>query len=327
MKSIKTDNVFFYIPGNKIPASLGIPTTDEISVFKNGKFEKRVIQYCIGEKSIYKDEQSEIAKPSKTIFIKNGVKAISPYESTLLTFLRTCDWNGSNPNRNPNKDILFMEHNAEEKAQKTLSQEREELEARTKVFQMDLEEVKAMASSIGLGKTESMSEDELRHSILMYSKSKPEEFIKKINDIPLMKRTYHINTALSYKLIERRGQSLFFKNGDLILVAPPGQDVVEYFVEKSYSDLKLQYDSVLKALFPTKDIDGGLEQKSESDESIIAKVVINAMDTGVISWDRKAMNFAITFKDEVLHLGKKTSTIEKSVSENQELLDYLKSLL
>lgn len=320
MQTLKVSPVMFYIADKRKVASMAVPTIDEISIIKGQKIEKRIIRYCVGERFIYKDEQSENAKQAKSVVFREGVLTLSPYESTLLEYLRTSDYNGSNPNRNPNKDILFYEYQPEIRATKSLNEEREEVEARSKVFQLKLEEVKAFCSATGMQNVDTLSEDEMRHSILLYAKSKPKEFVASINDLPTMKRKYNINTALQLRMIEKRGQSVFFKNGDLLTVAPVNYDPIDYFVEKSYSDLAGQYEEVLKALFPTSE---KVKAEPVSEETSLVQAITKAMDSDIITWDRKKMSFVIEFNGEQITLGKSATAIEKNIKENKDLIAFI----
>ena len=328
MAQVATKPVIFFVKAKNKPSVMNIPTADEITIRTGDKFEKRSIRYCIGERSIYKDEQSPNAQQAPSISMRDGALIVSPYESTLLEFLRVTDRNGSNENRNPERGILFFENKAEEKAAKSLADEKTEIEARFKVFQLELEEVKSFCSALNLCNPDDKSDDEMRHTMLLFSKRDPVKFIEAINNMPKMKHAYHINNGLSYKVIERRGQSIYWANGELILTAPLSKDAADYFIDKSFDEYKEEYDRLLKTLFPKKEFSSSTSDqtvgntKVNQDKSISKKVSL-AIDNGVIKWDRKRKGYFLDVNDTELHLGNSVADVEKYITENKELLGNL----
>ncbi len=114
-----------------------VPWIDTIIETVNGEETSRVIRHIASCKSIYQDEQIKMGysldyrlsrvgnnrgSRADIIYIMNGqIQVDKKTQKSTLEYLDKCNYNGSNPNRNPEKKILFYTKDIVQIAKKALS--------------------------------------------------------------------------------------------------------------------------------------------------------------------------------------------------------------
>lgn len=124
--------------GKNYPARVTIPLIDEIILnpvkddsgrIVNGR--KAIIRYIPGERSILMEEQhadQSVVRPKdlkiEEIAIEHGRIYVSPYETLKLDYLRRCNFNESNKDRDINKASMFYEVKPNDEAESKYNKDR-----------------------------------------------------------------------------------------------------------------------------------------------------------------------------------------------------------
>jgi hypothetical protein len=169
--------------GVVFPPSVSIPPVDEIyEEYKdeegNVKGRKRIIQYSKGERTIYRDEQSKDAKPSKVPTITEGFLIVSYRETLLIDFLDKCNWNKSNTNRDEGASILFQGVEKGQDAAEYVRIEKQKWSHHNKIFTMSPDELEALALVVNIGGWEDKTTEELQRDLLVVANRDPAFFDK-----------------------------------------------------------------------------------------------------------------------------------------------------
>jgi len=204
-----------------------IPSED--TIFVDGK--SRTIRYSVGEESIYRDEQPAHVELTDIIFT-NGSLRVYEDNPTLLEFLRACNWNRDNKSRVRGKRVLFYEHNPQAVAAEKMKQEELEIEARYKAKHMPFGELRSLARALKLNVDR--YEEEIRHDMLVFAKTKPLKFMEALSS-PMTARRAEVMDVVELGIIEIQQRGVFMEtatgNKEQIHVVPVGGDPTDSFVE------------------------------------------------------------------------------------------------
>ena len=136
----------------------------------------RIIQYVKGEKSIYKDEQAEKAKPARVPSINEGFLFVDFREVNLLNYLDKCNYNGSNKNRDPKRSVIFVAVEKGQEASEYVAKEKQLWATRDKIFNMSIDEKEALAMVLKIPGWENKLSDELTRDIIIKANNDVEFF-------------------------------------------------------------------------------------------------------------------------------------------------------
>ncbi|GAG52955.1 unnamed protein product, partial [marine sediment metagenome] len=185
--------------------------------------------------SIYKDEQAENVKLADIVF-QNGKIIVDRMNPNLLNFLETSNHFKENPNRIVGKNIIFKKLDKAVSAKQSVDKIIIESQAVSACLALEWSELKGYARVLGVNVDRSA--DEIKHDMIRLAKIDSKKFMDGIGN-PASTRKEAILDALDYKIIATVGRQVKWDIGEnkgVIINAPIGRDVLEYFVEWTMTD-------------------------------------------------------------------------------------------
>ena len=255
---------------NEVPATQGknfasssrIPSIDEIYCEKTNT--NRMIRYVMGEQSIYQDEQSSDNPIIGDIVFTNGILPVQYNQVTLKKYLDTCNYNGDNPDRIPDKKVLFNVINNEFDAEKSLDEMEVQYIAVDTLMKMDAQKMVGYARALELDIDRSMYE--IKHDMMIMAKNNPTAFMEEISN-PIIERKQVIMDAIDERLIiENKGkrQFLWSDTKELIFTVPVGVNPVDALTEYTMNDEGTPVFSRIKRL-----LSGEPEKTKKTKEKVV----------------------------------------------------------
>lgn len=152
----------------------------------------------------------------------------SAEHQTIHTYLTLCNYNGSNPNRDTNKPILFWLVDEEKKSEQDRKIRNKKREALNIAHDLDMEEVRNYTAS--LGKDDTRPVEVLRNELEEYADKDPEAFIEMIRNQQSVQKAV-LNRAIAKGVIrfEAEQSRFVWANGEVIatVARTTGGDNVE----------------------------------------------------------------------------------------------------
>lgn len=238
-------------------ASENIPVVDDIYMeWTNDDGElkrgRRLIRYVPGERSIFADEQSEGAeKRLGKITMRKGFIPVDRREVTMVQFLRMCNYNSSNENRDESKNSAFYEVKPEAKSSKWIDDDNKITELKSQIHSMDKEELTVYAMLLEVPYKNVFTQD-LKADLLIRAQNSPEKFLS-IKNFPEMRRKYQILRAFEDGVLEQQGNDVCWSGGKKIITCPISEKPAEFLTK--YTDSPVGYDiykEILRKLNYTK---------------------------------------------------------------------------
>lgn len=221
--------------GVHYPPSVRVLLYDEI--FDKEANRQRVIRYIPGETSIYMDEQSsddKIAKRNFHLEFINGDKRVDGTQTLLIKYLMLTNKNGSNPNRDKSVNPRFFTVDPGEGLKVVMDSDELLSEAQHFCYKGDWDEVAAYSMVLGIPLDRDARE--IRYSLRMIASNDPKKFMDGLKS-PKMKRKYFVMEALREGIIVRNpaNNTVSWKDGGVITQAPIGKDLIEDFVDATFT--------------------------------------------------------------------------------------------
>ncbi len=229
-------DTFITVPGVDVIVELSKPTDGS-----EPRKINRKIQYALGETSIYADEQSDTAKP-QTIIIQGNIHYVNEDQITKLAYLDKCNYNLSNPHRRTDINGIIRRYDRSAIFQKGLDEKDLIMDARFKVKEMDLDELKAFLlltadNPAHMKQLDRMSTQEIRHTAYSLAEGSPAKFLQEITDVKSKDKLTLMRAITSGEVIHSiENNSLSWASGLEILRLPLGFNVIDTFVEKAGLD-------------------------------------------------------------------------------------------
>ncbi len=229
---------------------------------RTGQFESRVIRLAAGEKSIYKDEQSDdkdVPKKKVNIVFARGKRVVNTdYDPQILDFLMKCNENESNPNRKTRgtdgqmiltKFKLQDNSKAIEKSNSDIDAKYDAVDfARKGVF----DEVEALALVMGVNMNQTV--DEIRYDMRQIAERDPHTMLRMMKD-PMVRKKFYVMTAINegYLVIDANNNTIAWKTnpGQPLDVAATGKSVIDSFVKLLSTDAgRTTYEAIVELVTP-----------------------------------------------------------------------------
>lgn len=271
-----TDNSLSTKEGQPIlfPPSVTISAVDRILYTdQDGYMEERTIAYRPGYTSVFvsegEDFQSLNENRSKSlgdIEFVHGFLRVSNRQPQLLDFLRLCNKNGTNKNRDTNTTVTFFEVDHEQAIQSILDNEERDLDIIHFCTKGSWEEVKSMARAMGVNvnNTPVQVRFDLR-TFAMRNEDTKATFLRALKS-PSVKRKATILEAIDYEIVKASQYNntlAWVASGSVITTAPVGKDPIDYFVDNSFNntqgettfaDIEYQLERLKNPVVATKTI-------------------------------------------------------------------------
>ncbi|MES2395805.1 MAG: hypothetical protein V4549_07370 [Bacteroidota bacterium] len=274
----------------EFPLAVPIPLVGTITAEKTERNQivkyPRKIRYCVGENSIFIDEQQPDDKFPKQLVYANFVKGrfqVDGTDSTLLKFLFAWDQNETNEKRNPKKFPKFKLVDTSVIAQKAIAVNKQKFDVVKWCYTADWEtEVKPLASVIFTHEHMSYSTDEIRHNLVVIAERDPGAFQKMLKD-PKTERLMVLKAAIDKEIIVKNPaiNGLFWSDNpnQPISVAASGKEVLADFIAKSFSsEGEKTYYAIRDLVFP-KESEGFSAATGQKPMVFEAPVVKGPTDT------------------------------------------------
>jgi len=193
----------------------------ELSVFDEESGKIRVLRYCAGENSVWRDEQSEYAAKSPIVFRDKNL-FVGPDQPNLQRFLELHPSNMANSG-----SVFYMEDNSA-KIEQTVDDEFLIHDAVTLLRSKDLDELMAVAISFSIDTDRPASE--IKHDLLIKAKSSPQTFIDSF-DNPVVAMKAKIRQAEKMQIVKLSEDAIrWYDTNKTIIIVPPGKDPMDIFV-------------------------------------------------------------------------------------------------
>ncbi len=226
--------------------------TSECQIFEGGK--QRIIRYCLGEPSIYKDEQSDdtkVPKKKQTIAFNSGFLNVDKHEVLLLAFLRKHEDNGTNTGRKKKTKAIFFEYSATSGAKELIKNDMDATKVKDFCYKADWDEVRAYAMVLNIDIDR--DPQEVRWELKCAGERDPKRFLAGLAT-DITKRKYTILQAIEDKILVRdmRQSKILWAGGNMICLAPMGKDPVDHLVDLTFNDERGEqlYGAIKDSLSP-----------------------------------------------------------------------------
>lgn len=230
----------------EFPLAVPLPLVGTITAEKieNGRKVqyRRKIRFVVGEDSIYNELQLPDDKFPKQRVYANFVKGrfqVDGADSTLLKFIFAWDQCETNANRDPKKFPKFRLVDTSVIAKKAKEVSKQKFNVEKWCWTADwAAEVKPLASLIFTPEQMAQDSEEIRHNLAVIAAADPAGFNKMLGD-ENTKRMIVMKAAIDKDILVKNPSinGLFWSDNpnQPISVAPPGKEVLDDFVKKSFS--------------------------------------------------------------------------------------------
>lgn len=193
----------------------------EVNVFDQETGKIRVLRYCAGENSVWKEEQSEYATKSPVVFRDKNL-FVSWDQPNLYKFLLRHPGNFANGGNE-----FYMEDNSA-KIEQTVDDEFLIHDAISLLRSKDIDELMAVAISFSIDTDRPASE--IKHDLLIKAKLSPRSFIDSF-DNPVVTMKAKIKRAEDMQIISIKEDAIrWHDTNNTIVIVPPGKDPTDIFV-------------------------------------------------------------------------------------------------
>ncbi len=254
----------------KYPPSYKIPSQDEVYLEwtdKDGVEQKglRSIRYCLGEKSIFMDEQSDKARKGVLIF-NDGVLVAAPVETTKQKYLEYTNANIANHeagSATPGKSAIFRSDTNNYKLNIKLQKQEQILKLSQMVNDMSDDQLEGLAISLNVHFDSSDEEatlksvQEARSRFFDMINYDPGRFEKELKDETRKYREV-VGLALAKNILSyEKAERSFYNNiggKTRVLDVPSYEDPETYFVKLALTKTEVReaYDAIEVALKENK---------------------------------------------------------------------------
>ena len=231
------------------PPSLSISSVDRIINVNedSGQLEEKIIAYRPGFSSIFVNDGEDLQALTENrnrslgdIEFVHGYLRVSGRQVLLLDFLRKCNKNATNKNRDKNVTLSYFEVNHEEAIQSLMDNEERDIDIITFCTKGDFEDVRSLARSIGINVNQPVIQ--VRYDLrtfAMRSEETKQVFMRSLRN-PSVKRKATVLDAIENEILffNKSNNTLTWKNGGSITTAPVGKDAVDYFVDNSFNNVQ-----------------------------------------------------------------------------------------
>lgn len=221
VEEFKEKDRIYLLKGNATPITYMLrskhaPSKPLIYFDKENK-RNLALRWCDNQSSPFLEEQDGFAISTPIIF-ENGKLFVRKDQVELQKFLSIY---------HPDKDKVYYEFNAEEKANEEYEILTTRLDAQISAKEMSIEDLEAIARVIFKGKVDSMASSELRRDMIIWAGNNPKEFISLSNDESVKFRNIAIRAVeMEIIKISEDGRNIYWggSNGDKILTVPFGEN-------------------------------------------------------------------------------------------------------
>lgn len=240
----------FKLVDNNRAGGVYIPNVDDVINPETGKVER--IRLLSGVNTIWQSGQKDltpefIRKNQRDIEFPRGIKIrrVKRVDSTLLEFMRVCNFNIGNVNRIAgNGRYEFFEYDAAAAEKEAYEKENFELDMALLAKAEKPEQMRKHAAFLGIRLIndlgEKKSDDGVRKDYVMYAKRNPEYFKKTMNT-PQIEVSWLVRKAVADSLIDigREPGKIFWSNGGgMICVLPQTMQAQDYLTELAMTNSK-----------------------------------------------------------------------------------------
>ena len=210
--SLQKDTIYEIVNGGGIVHMI---KQNGVTFFDENKGEIRSIRYCPNEKSIYTDEQSDLAVREPIVF-RDKILGVPRTKPNLREYLE------AHPENVKNGGTTFKEIDKAKTAEESLTMEFQSYDAVALVREKDINELIPVAIYFGVDVNTSSSE--IRFNLLRLAKSNPSSFISSF-DSPMVKTKSIVYKAKEFNIISYQKDGVYWvDSGSMICAVPVGMD-------------------------------------------------------------------------------------------------------
>ena len=193
----------------------------EVNVFDQETGKIRVLRYCAGENSVWKEEQSEYATKSPIVFRDKNL-FVKWDQPNLYEFMLKHPGNFSNGGNE-----FYMEDNSA-KIEQTVDDEFLIHDAVSLLRSKDIDELMAVAISFSIDTDRPVNE--IKHDLLIKAKTSPQIFIDSF-DNPVVAMKAKLRQAEKMQIVKLSEDAIrWYDTNKTIIIVPPGKDPMDIFV-------------------------------------------------------------------------------------------------
>lgn len=188
-----------------------------IFVYDEDTKRTREMRYCPGEKSIWADEQSEVAVV-KPIHFQNKTLIVPSTNKNLIEIL------DRHPSNSRNGGTEFFELNPKKEADEALKKKFLLNDAITLIKNKDYTDLLAVAIHFRINPE--ASSGEIKNNLVNIAEKDPQKFLDAFDDETVRMKAL-LYQARKFRVISERKQGLFWEDtGKIILSIPEGQEPI-----------------------------------------------------------------------------------------------------
>ena len=284
---LKHSNPAGSVENKPYPNSFGIKLEDTIFDKKKGK--SRMIRVVPGETSIYKDEQSEDgqkANPINKYFSKQGDLIVEGREEQTLEYLLKCNANGTNPDRNQDKPVVFGLLDNKQGLSIAIEKDKAESEASNWCFNAEFKNIVRYARVLGFDTN--VDPEQLRHALFQLSKKDAVKFNDGLKN-KYVKRKFNVLEAIDKGLItvDLKENTIKWASGNIITASPMGKNPIDHFVDLSCSttDFDMTYNTLYEQVNPAFKVEKEAYQEKISSAKMPTKEDNTVVDATISTKD------------------------------------------
>jgi len=193
----------------------------EVNVFDQETGKVRVLRYCAGENSVWKEEQSEHATKSPIVFRDKNL-FVRWDQPNLYEFMLKHPGNFANGGNE-----FYMEDNSA-KIEQTVDNEFLIHDAVSLLRSKDIDELMAVAISFSIDTDRPVSE--IKHDLLIKAKASPQGFIDSF-DNPVVAMKAKLRQAEKMQIVKLSEDAIrWYDTNKTIIIVPPGKNPMDIFV-------------------------------------------------------------------------------------------------
>lgn len=230
------------------PTSVSLKLEQQVSVKGKGM---KIARYVPGELSIWKEEQTaddKIPKVAQYLEFIDGRKHIDGTDKQLLEFLMVTDWNESKEGRDTKVNPIFKMLDLGVGLEKEIEKEILAYDVILWCLKGKYDEVAAYARVLGVSIQD--DESQVRSTMKRKAMANPSLFKAGMNN-ELTQHKHFILEAIDagVLMVDKDLNTLSWDNGRLVITAPRGHDIIDFFVDHSVSENgKAQYEILLEKI-------------------------------------------------------------------------------
>lgn len=321
----------------KFPKHYGLPVIAHVSVFNKEKnvYERRTIRHCTGETSIFLDEQSKDATPTKDeiTFDEGWLTVDERNNPNTAAYLELLDSNGSKKNRNTSFAIKFEKFDVSMKYDDAMEDQALKGSVLMEFMALPIEKKRALSHYMGK-RTQGVKPSQWTYellSIVNASKQSASKFLKDIQD-PILDKIDIISRAENMDILEYDNFRWNLQDVEVMKVdrtQNPHMEMAQFLSDnpETWANIQSKVVKTNKALVKDDSDDEEPVTKSQKEEGNFTETTFDAETMFLDAVDSKKIEYehgkGYLLIKLMKHIGKSKAKAIEAIAQDKTLRDAL----